>query len=193
LRDYVVFKIGGIIFENFKKPDNYSELEPRSKCMAGHSSQIPGTEIGSPTDYGNDLALFNRASKIYEVESQSARHYESLRTQTTNVVVIATGALVTFALNGKTNEVALVLLAVAAVAFVICTRIGQAHFYHWYLAVKMRHIIIYGCPKLKEKKAAVDSRYDEYAGVWKWLDHEYLWQIINVVIPLGGAGLVFWY
>lgn len=156
-----------------------------------------GSRGGVRTDYG-DEGLLIRATSIYQVESQKAQHYETQRTYTTNVVVVATGAIVAFALQdplnaGIMNSALVMLFVIALVSTVMCARLGHAHLFHWYLALKMRNIIINGKPKLVAKKEIVDEKYESWVGNWKLFDHEISWLIINFSIPFGGSLVVLFH
>lgn len=146
------------------------------------------------TDYTQDDGLFERASRIYEVEQSASRHYETLRLHTVNIIVVATGAIVAYGLErrgGAGPVIPAVLVGLGIVGFIICARLGQAHYYHWYLAVKMRQIILRGRPKLVEKWEDVNVEYRRTAGFWRALDHEQLWQLIALLVPVSGAALLW--
>ncbi len=144
------------------------------------------------TEYKEENKLHDRCVSILGVESQIAGRYETLRFQVTNVVVLASGALVAFSAsgNGPGNlkaEVPVFLIVIAIVGFLMVKRLNHAHDTHYRHYLKARQILYRSNDKLEEKGKEIREAYDKKTASFNWLDYDRTWEWVVLFVPLAGA------
>ena len=144
------------------------------------------------TNYKTSENLHDHCVSIMNVESQIAGRYEALRFQVTNVIVLASGALVAYSTSGSGDcglktEIPIFLIVIAVVGFLMVKRLNHAHDTHYMHYLKARQILYRSHDKLEEKGKEIRKAYDRKTASFKWLDYDRTWEWVVLFVPLIAA------